>query len=134
MWNQVIKFRNPYTCNTAVYNAPSEGVHSEIINILPVNVFETENQYHYQFFVPGFQKEEIRIKEENKMLVITATPESNSSSDRMLREEFGKSKMKRTIRLPKDANIQSIQAQLADGVLKISVQKDENLNKSIQII
>ncbi|MBK7231206.1 MAG: Hsp20/alpha crystallin family protein [Saprospiraceae bacterium] len=134
MWNQSIKFKNPNTC----YSPSMSGTEQKEMNvefaILPVNVSETENLYHYRFYVPGFSKDEIKIKEEGKTLLISAEPQEKDQMHRMLRKEFRKTKMKRMVRLAKDADVQTIQAKLEDGILEITVKKDETLNKSIQII
>jgi len=134
MWNQSIKFNKPNTCFSPLTNETEQREIKEEFGILPVNVSETKTHYHYRFYVPGFTKEEIKIKEENKTLLVSAEPNVKDQMDRVLRKEFRKTKMKRMIRLSKDVNAQTIVAKLEDGILELIVEKDETLNKSIQII
>lgn len=135
MWNQTIKLKNPYDACNFNQCAPRYHGSKQELGILPVNVKESEKHYQLEFYTPGFDKSELKIREENGILFVSIVPnESNSAENRKIRSEFSKKPMARNIKIPKDVQVQQISAKFENGVLTIKLPKDENLNKTIHII
>jgi HSP20 family protein len=134
MWNQTAMFKNPYSCYRPAQWAGRSTVRQESVAILPVNISESTDAYHFSFYVPGFSREEIQIREENGVLHVQTKPAESSNQEEMLRSEFVKKEMVRSIKFPRDARRDSVEAKLEGGILRISIKKDENLNKTVNIL
>lgn len=134
MWNQSTLFKNPYTCYRPVQRFDRNSYRQEMVSILPVNISESPDAYHFDFYAPGFTREEITIREEKGILHVNTKPTENKVQEGVLRTEFLKKEMVRSVKLPRDARRDEVMARLEDGVLRITVRKDENLNKTVNIL
>lgn len=103
-----------------------------------VNVSESENGYKLEFILPGYKKEDIKIEINDKYLLVyslTSTAKENKSKT-YIRKEFATSSFSRTFILP-DNYSDNIKAEMADGILNISIDKikkeEKNKTKVINI-
>lgn len=90
----------------------------------PTNIFETENDWSLEILAPGFQKSEISMKVEDNTLHIS-TPKSKDERTASIRE-YGPLTIKRSFKLPKNIDVEKINAQLEAGILKIVIPKNED--------
>lgn len=104
---------------------------NERTNTLKCDIYEKDNKYHIEMDIPGFKKEDIKVKLENNYLTISAKKDNEveDKSKKYIRRERSYSKFQRSIYLG-DANEDSITAEYKDGILNIIVPKiDENKSK-----
>ena len=78
------------------------------------HVDENETGYYIELDTPGFRKEDLRISIENNSLMIEGERQGRSQV-----------KLKRSFHLPDDVDTNSIQAQVKDGILELSLPKKE---------
>lgn len=93
-----------------------------------INVKENKNSYIVELAAPGMTKEDFSIDlDQDNDLVITMEKKAESKDEnketRYLRREFSYSKFQQTMLLPDDVEKDKIEAQVADGVLSISLPK-----------
>ncbi len=99
-------------------------------NLLPLDVDETETGYTISAAVPGMNPEDIHVNIQDNVLTISG--ESNSETER--KDENGKrvlmrerryGKFSRSVRLAQPVNADGVEASYENGVLMLSVPKDE---------
>jgi HSP20 family protein len=90
-----------------------------------VNVKETEKNYEIELAVPGRSKKDFKISAENGILTISSEQkeEKQDKQKDYTRREFSYSSFARSFSLPENANEEEIQANYADGILKLEVAK-----------
>ncbi|BDA44534.1 probable 17.9 kDa class II heat shock protein at C-terminar half [Coccomyxa sp. Obi] len=99
--------------------------------ILPIDVEDVGDSYHFIADVPGLEKGDIKIRvnQEERQLTIsgerrrTEAPEGTTKSRRRSERRFGK--FERKFKLPKDADLEAISARVEKGVLTLMVRKSE---------
>lgn len=95
-----------------------------------VNVQETENDYQVMMAVPGYSKEEIKIKVDGNELTISSDKKS-AKSENYLRKEFALGKFERTFELPKGVVGDNISAGYNNGILTVTIPKKEKVEIKI---
>ncbi|MGN8055415.1 Hsp20/alpha crystallin family protein [Pedobacter sp. 22163] len=98
------------------------------INSLPaVNILESGEEYHIELAAPGLKKEDFKVSVERDMLTISTGQysENNTSEKTYNRREFNYSAFTRAFTLPESADVDRIQANYIDGVLKLTLPKKE---------
>jgi HSP20 family protein len=103
-----------------------------------VNIKEDEKNYHLEFAVPGFSKEEFRIKLENQMLTVSGEKKSESNEDvkDYTRREFSFASFERSFNLPESVNSEDISAEYVNGILNVHIPKkaeEKAESRSIEI-
>ncbi len=101
-----------------------------------INLIEKENGYELLASLPGVEKKNIHIAIEDGLLKLSTNTESakNEAEGKSLISEIVTSDYKRTIRLPKNADTDSTDATLENGILKVYLaKKKESLPKQIEI-
>ena len=77
---------------------------------------------------PGLSKEDFKLNLSHNNLTISAYKENKQEekqNEKFTRREFSYSSFQRTFTLPTSVDSESIQANYADGVLKIEIPKRE---------
>ncbi len=98
---------------------------------------ETDREFRIEIDLPGNKKDDIDISVDDDVLTVQTERREESSEDQtnyhVKERRVGKSK--RSIRLPKSADTDSIRAQYLDGVLRICVDKktEKSQSKSVMI-
>jgi HSP20 family protein len=86
-----------------------------------------------ELIVPGFKKEDIKIKTDDDLLTISAESKSESKGDgekNYTRREYTYSAFTRTFRLPEYVNLNAIEAHYVDGVLQVKIPKNQSQAKN----
>ena len=100
------------------------------------DIYEEDGKYFIEVDVPGFKKEDIKIECDKGNLKIVAEKHSNKeehNKKKYIHRERKYAQMSRSILLA-DANEESIQAKLEEGVLTIKVPKKEQVDTSKRIM
>lgn len=98
------------------------------------NIFENENEWKIMIAIPGFTKEDIKTEVKDQILTVTAVKSNQDSEIKIQRKEWNLDNVKRSFQLPKDADIENIGAEQAQGLLTITIPKSEvKTSKIIEI-
>lgn len=106
--------------------------------MMKCDIYEEDGIYHIVVDVPGYKKEDINIEYENGYLKIVAThnEEEKENKKYMRRERMSTSRCERSFYLGDGLNEDEIKAEFKDGILKVSIPKEEkevNTKKVINI-
>ena len=99
-----------------------------ISRVPPVNIGETENEYHIELAVPGMKKEDFKINLDKNVLSISTESKQETqegSEKRYNRREYSYDSFVRTFTLPDTADYSQIRAEYMDGILRVGVGKKE---------
>lgn len=101
-----------------------------------IDVIDTNEELVIYAEIPGVSKEDVKVKIQNDVLTISGTrkePAMPEKANCLINErEFGE--FMRSIRLPYPVDVDKVNAEYKDGVLKITLPKrDEVKAKEIQI-
>lgn len=99
-----------------------------------IDIKEKENEYLVEAELPGVKKEEIElnIDSDNLCISVQRSSEVNKDSDQYIHRERREGCMSRRIHLA-GARMEDIKAKLTDGVLSISIPRDEKFDKKRRI-
>jgi len=92
------------------------------------NVLENEKWYKLEVALPGFTKEEISIRFEEDVLIVSAGHETkeNAEDPKYTWNEFGfKVKYQRSFQLPETVDADGISAAYENGILLVTLPKKE---------
>ncbi|KAG8058013.1 hypothetical protein GUJ93_ZPchr0002g24131 [Zizania palustris] len=90
---------------------------------------ETPTAHVFMADLPGVRRDEVRVEvEEEKVLKISGqrARAAEDKGDRWHRVERSSERFVRTVRLPPNANTDGVQAALENGVLTITIPKDND--------
>lgn len=92
-----------------------------------VNIAETENEFHVELAVPGLKKEDFKINLDKNVLTISAEKKTENVEEgkKYSKREYSYSSFARSFTLPESADQTNINAEYADGILKLIVAKKE---------
>ncbi len=100
------------------------------------NIYDSDTAFVIEMPVPGFSKEDIKINLEQQTLNISAEAKNSEvSDDKWLRREFTYRNLQRSFILPKTVDIDNINADYQNGMLKITLPRkaDAVIKKEIAI-
>jgi len=104
-------------------------------NIPAANISEEEKQFVIEMAVPGMKKEDFKINLENQVLTISKEEkqEKEEKKDNYSRREYYFNSFSRSFMLPKIVVTDKIKADYKDGILMITLPKDEKATLTRQI-
>lgn len=92
-----------------------------------IDVFADDTNFFVEAELPGLKKDEIKISMQDNILTISG--EKKNSNENNSKEYFRNERIfgtfSRSFTLPEDINPDSTEAKFEDGVLKISIAKNE---------
>ena len=101
-----------------------------------LDIKDNEKEYIIEADLPGVDKKEISINYENENLILSIErkdeKEDKNEKENYLHKERSYCSMKRSIFLP-DIEPDSIKAKLENGVLKMTIMKEENKKNTKKI-
>ena len=90
----------------------------------PVDLYETQREYVLTAEIPGLSREEIEIEaDENRVVVRGERAATRAPCEQYHRVERGHGRFSRTFTLPDAIDVDAVTADLADGVLTITLPK-----------
>jgi HSP20 family protein len=101
------------------------------MNMPSVNISEEKDHYMVSLAVPGLKKDDFKIDIDGNMLTISSEKEQNKEDKdkKYTRKEYSFSSFSRSFSLPEEINKEKITAKYEEGVLKISLPRNENVKK-----
>lgn len=105
---------------------------------VPVNIRETDKAYEMEVVAPGISKEDLKLNVQGDMLTISFEhkEENKDESDNLLRQEYRMQSFSRSFTLDDTVDVNKIDAQYTNGVLKLLLPKKESaqkISRNIQI-
>lgn len=105
---------------------------------VPVNIYETETKVIAIVQLPGIDKTNVNLNVVGQNLTISAQNSISQTTDDEKHQyhlsEFRYGKLERTIRLPPSADTSNVNAQMENGLLRITFEKHNNsANNRIKI-
>ncbi len=107
-------------------------VPTNFTNSPKVNVKETDKAYEIEIANPGFSKDETNIKVENGVIYVSMTSESKEGENDNHKyhvRQWCKSSYQESWNIPENVIQEQISAKNNDGVLVITLPKNENYKK-----
>lgn len=100
-----------------------------------VNILEDEKHFTLEMAAPGLKKDDFIINLENNTLTISkeVKEEKEEMKENYTRKEFVYNNFSRSFRLPKFILVEKIKADYVDGILRVSLPKDEKATLTRQI-
>ena len=100
-------------------------------NLMKTDIREKENEYIIDIDLPGFDKENINLALDNGYLNITAKSENSNedNNDKYIRQERFYGECSRSFYVGEDIKEEDINAEFKNGILKITVPKQEEIGK-----
>ncbi|MBN2170893.1 MAG: Hsp20/alpha crystallin family protein [Candidatus Krumholzibacteriota bacterium] len=101
-----------------------------------VDIVETNKSFELMVEVPGLDKNDIRLKVDDQVLIMSGERKSEDEKEgrnyRRVERFYGK--FERRFRLPSEAELDKIEAAYTNGVLTITVPKSEKVaGREIQV-
>jgi HSP20 family protein len=102
-------------------------------SIPAVNIREDDKNYVLDLAVPGIDKKDLKIDINEDVLTISSEikTESEENRDGYKRKEFSYSEFCRSFYIPENVNREKIEANYKDGVLSVSLPKQEEEKNKI---
>jgi HSP20 family protein len=120
-------WRNPFEFTFPELRFPRMRISTEFIRNIPIDLAETDKEIIVRADLPGFNKEEIRIKATEDTLEIVAEKkkEKVEKGKTFYRQERMMGSASRLIRLPERVKPEEAKAKFENGVLEIILPKAE---------
>lgn len=98
-----------------------------VARVPAVNIAENDNEFQIELAVPGLKKEDFKINLDKNVLSISAEKktENNQETKKYSKREYSYNSFVRSFTLPDSADYAKIEADYADGILKLTVAKRE---------
>jgi HSP20 family protein len=109
------------------------GLSNRTSSMPAVNIKEDDKNYVLDLAVPGIDKKDLKIDINEDVLTISSETktESEESRDGYKRKEFSYSEFCRSFYIPENVNREKIEANYKDGVLSVSLPKQEEEKNKI---
>ena len=103
------------------------GLTSRTSSMPAVNIREDEKNYFLDLAIPGIDKKDLKIDINEDVLTISSEKKSENEEERdgYKRKEFSYSSFCRSFYIPENANKEKIEANYKDGVLNVTLPKQE---------
>jgi HSP20 family protein len=97
------------------------------LSVPQANIVETKQDFRIELSVPGFSKNDFKIKLEGQILNISVEKESSveNQDESYVRHEFTRAAFSRSFRLSSWVDSNSIVAKYENGILLVTIPKTE---------
>ena len=106
------------------------------ISIPAVNVREMKKAFKMELAAPGFKKEDFKLEMQNGCLTISGETkdEKEEKDEKYTRQEYRYSSFNRSFTLPENIDADHISAEYTDGILKVTLPKNNKQEKPVKQI
>lgn len=109
---------------------------------VPVNISETEKNYHIEIVAPGFEKSDFKISVDEQVLTVSAEKKTelkedasaSPSKEKQIRREYNYRSFKRSFTLDETTDVNAIDAKYVNGVLTLNLPRKEEVKTPVQQI
>lgn len=125
------------TSTTLANNVPSSALETSAFANARIDWKETPEAHIFKVDVPGIKKEEVKVEvEEGRILQISGerSREQEEKNDQWHRMERSSGKFLRRFRLPENVKMGDIKAAMENGVLTVTVPKEEEKKPEVKAI
>ncbi|KAL0387610.1 UNVERIFIED_CONTAM: class I heat shock protein [Sesamum radiatum] len=122
---------------TSVANLPSSARETTAIASARIDWKETPEAHVFKVDVPGLKKEEVKVEVEDGTILQISGERSNEQeekNDKWHRVERSSGKFLRRFRLPENAKLDQVKAAMENGVLTVTVPKEEVKKAEVKAI
>jgi HSP20 family protein len=101
-----------------------------------VDLKETDANYVLEAELPGLTEKDFEVKIENDLLTLSSVKktEKEEKKDKYLYRERSESSFKRSFVVPKDADVEKVDARYANGILTLTIGTSEKAKpKTIEV-
>ncbi|KAK6779823.1 hypothetical protein RDI58_022007 [Solanum bulbocastanum] len=126
-----------FPISTTLASAPSSAREISAFANAKIDWKETPEAHVFKVDVPGIKKEEVKVEvEEGRILQISGerSREQEEKNDQWHRMERSSGKFLRRFRLPENAKTGEIKAAMENGVLTVTVPKQEEKKPEVKAI
>jgi HSP20 family protein len=104
----------------------------KVMKVPAVNVTNNKDNFMVSLAAPGLKKEDFRIDVEGNILTISSEKEETKEEkdEKYTRKEYNYSSFSRSFTLPDEVKKEKIDAVYQDGVLKLTLPKNEETRKA----
>ncbi|XP_059298755.1 18.2 kDa class I heat shock protein-like [Lycium ferocissimum] len=123
--------------NLPIANVPSSARETSAFANARIDWKETPQAHIFKVDVPGIKKEEVKVEvEEGRVLQISGerSKEQEEKNDQWHRMERSSGKFLRRFRLPENVKMGEIKAAMENGVLTVTVPKEEEKKPEVKAI
>lgn len=98
---------------------------SELLRQVPVEITETKDTVNIRAAVAGFKPEEIEVSVKDRILFLSGetTLEDKKEDENTYFTEWRSNRFYRQLELPSEVESEGVEAQLKDGILRLSLKK-----------
>lgn len=129
-------FHNMWDKNVRNEKFPDLFSYGSLTNMPKMDVVDRDKEIFVKAELPGFDKDDLDISIANNQLVIKAKTSHEEKEEKgdYLRQEISKSEIYRSVLLPGDVEDDNIKSSYKDGVLELTIPKQEkSQRKQIKI-
>jgi len=92
-----------------------------------VNIAETETEFHIELAAPGLKKDDFKISLDKNVLSVSTEKKAENVEEgkKFSKREYNYTSFTRSFTLPETVDHSKIDAEYADGILKLTVAKRE---------
>jgi HSP20 family protein len=100
----------------------------------PTSLWEEEGHWAVEVDLPGIRQEDLDITVENNQLRLAAERKAPEAERKYAHHEHAYGRIERVITLPETVDVEKIEAELKDGVLRLQLAKrPESQPKKVQV-
>ncbi|GLT93037.1 hypothetical protein SLE2022_108430 [Rubroshorea leprosula] len=123
--------------SSALTSVPSSARDTSAFASARIDWKETPEAHVFKADLPGLKKEEVKVEvEESRVLQISGerSNEQEEKNDKWHRVERSSGKFLRRFRLPENAKMDQVRASMENGVLTVTVPKEEEKKPEVKAI
>ncbi|CAI9091618.1 OLC1v1026691C1 [Oldenlandia corymbosa var. corymbosa] len=127
----------PFSNNNALANVSNTAQDTSAFASAKIDWKETPEAHVFKADLPGLKKEEVKVEvEEGRVLQISGerSREQEEKNDKWHRVERSSGKFLRRFRLPENAKVDQVKASMENGVLTVTVPKEEVKKPDVKAI
>jgi len=133
-WNPVRELDNLSSRLSQMFDSSFGDINSAMGRAPAIDIEETDDSFIVEADAPGVKKEDLDIELQDNELVIQGEYKDRSREGRLRRKERRTGHFNYRVTVPGKIDRESVQANLADGVLTVTLKKaEETKSRKIEV-